>query len=502
MNSKIDLSVRLYREQLLKDPWRPCYHFCVPDGNGTPGDPNGCFYYDGLHHLMYLYAHPEKGFCWGHVVSHDLLHWRHLPDALEKSAHDDGCFSGGAFVDDDGTAYLSFWVYNDENKAVAPDAYTGVMLAHSKPPYHKWERVIPIAIASDSWGVAHVNGQPIGCADPSNIWKKDGRYYMQTGNLLVLNNYGRQADSPKELRGDWTELFSSDDLLQWKWEGRFYDRHECEDHPDDSEDDMCPSFLPLPSSKAGGKPSDEYLQLFIAHNRGCQYYIGRLDNNQFHPRLHGRMSWVDDAYFAPEAYIDDKGRQIAFAWLRDNLPDDYQRFGWSGVMGLPRVLWCHEDGTLGIAPAQEVDQLARVEAVWQKAELRMLDDIPVKTPYSCRVQWTAETNAASTGIRINNENQCVEIYYDPNHRELVLDAVNSGSESRAVRECAPLTLPAGETANVTVYVDHSVLEVFANDRQAITRRVYMPLENAVFQLTNVENTRELSISTMMPSQPY
>ena len=171
-------------------------------------------------------------------------------------------------------------------------------------------------------------------------------------------------------------------------------------------------------------------------------------------------------------------------------------------MGLPRVLWRHEDGTLGIAPAQEVDQLARVEAVWQKAELRMLDDIPVKTPYSCRVQWTAETNAASTGIRINNENQCVEIYYDPNHRELVLDAVNSGSESRAVRECAPLTLPAGETANVTVYVDHSVLEVFANDRQAITRRVYMPLENAVFQLTNVENTRELSISTMMPSQPY
>ena len=86
--------------------------------------------------------------------------------------------------------------------------------------------------------------------------------------------------------------------------------------------------------------------------------------------------------------------------------------------------------------------------------------------------------------------------------ELVLDAVNSGSESRAVRECAPLTLPAGETANVTVYVDHSVLEVFANDRQAITRRVYMPLEKAVFQLTNVENTRELSISTMMPSQPY
>lgn len=501
MNNLKDLPVRQYREQLLKDPWRPCYHFCVPDGNGTPGDPNGCFYYDGLHHLMYLYAHPEKGFCWGHVVSHDLMHWHHLPDALEKSAHDDGCFSGGAFVDDDGTAYLSFWVYNDENKSKEADTYAGVMLARSKPPYEKWERVTPIAVPSDAWGVAYVNGSPIGCADPSNIWKKDGRYYMQTGNLMVLNNFGRQQDSPADMRGDWTELFSSQDLLQWKWEGRFYDRHECADHPEDSEDDMCPSFLPLPGSKEGGALTEEHLQLFIAHNRGCQYYIGHLDGKCFHPRLHGRMSWVDDSYFAPEAYIDGQGRQISFAWLRDNLPGDYKRFGWSGVMALPRVLWRRDDGTLGIAPAPEVDQLAYQERCLDKVTLEKLSHLPVETPCNCRFQWKADTNNA-TGLHIQSGEQYVDILCDPVGGELEVDATHSGSEIRAVRECAPLKLDAGEMVQVTVYIDRSVIEVFANDRQAITRRVYMPLEKAVYQPVGAHHMEGMTINAMAPSQPY
>lgn len=496
------LATRQYRERLLKDPWRPGYHFCVPDGNGTPGDPNGCFYYDGLHHLMYLYAHPEKGFCWGHTVSRDLLHWRHLPDALERSDHDDGCFSGGAFVDEDGTAYLSFWVYNDDRKPLAPDAWAGVMLARSRPPYEVWERVEPVAVPSQAWGVAFRDGKPIACADPSNIWKQDGRYYMQTGNLLALNNYGRQADSPADMRGDWTELFSSEDLLHWTWEGRFYDRRECPEHPDDSEDDMCPSFLPLPASKEGGALTDEHLQLFIAHNRGCQYYIGSLEGKRFHPRLHGRMSWVDDAYFAPEAYIDGQGRQIAFAWLRDNLPGDYQRFGWSGVMGLPRVLWRREDGTLGIAPAPEIDSLAYNERRLTQADIAQNPVLPVATPRSCRIQWQAGDSQNATGLRIASGSRHVDICYDPARQELVLDATQSGSEIRAVKESAPLTLPQGENPCVTVYIDHSVIEVFANDRQAITRRVYMPLEEARFELLSPENIHWIHVSAMAPTQSY
>lgn len=106
---------RRYREHLISDPQRPGYHFAF-DCNGWPADPNGAFFADGRYHLMYLYARPkgerfhhtEDAFYWGHLSSIDLLHWRRHPDALGVCDGDNGCFSGGAFVDEDGTAYLTF----------------------------------------------------------------------------------------------------------------------------------------------------------------------------------------------------------------------------------------------------------------------------------------------------------------------------------------------------------------------------------------------------------
>ena len=103
-------STRSYRERLLADPYRPAYHFCLTEDEGYPGDPNGAFYHNGRYHLMYLYKRSGSGFSWGHVSSKDMLHWRHHPDALMPSNGDEGVFSGGAFMDDDGTSVLSYWM--------------------------------------------------------------------------------------------------------------------------------------------------------------------------------------------------------------------------------------------------------------------------------------------------------------------------------------------------------------------------------------------------------
>ena len=59
---------------------------------------------------MYLYEREGSGFSWGHVSSTDLLHWRHHKDALGPGDGDEGVFSGGAFVDENGTAILSYWM--------------------------------------------------------------------------------------------------------------------------------------------------------------------------------------------------------------------------------------------------------------------------------------------------------------------------------------------------------------------------------------------------------
>ena len=102
------ISTRAYRERLLGDANRPTYHFAIPDDYGYPGDSNGAFFADGVYHLMYLYKNSKtNAYHWGHISSLDMLHWRNHQDALTDLEGDEGCFSGGAFVDDDGTIIVA-----------------------------------------------------------------------------------------------------------------------------------------------------------------------------------------------------------------------------------------------------------------------------------------------------------------------------------------------------------------------------------------------------------
>lgn len=464
---------RAYRELLLSDPYRPGYHFAMPDDNGYPGDPNGAFFADGVYHLMYLYKNSAtNGYHWGHVSSIDLLHWRHHPDALTVQDGDEGCYSGGAFLGGDGTAYLSFWKFPAADRSRDRG---GVALACAKPPYEVWERMEPIAVeSSDEWGVAEIeiDGERryIGCADPSNVWRMNGKYYMQLGNKPLLDGHGAED---ARYRGDWTELVRSDDLKKWEYVGRFYDSpwRGLEGYPDAGEDDMCPSFLPLFDAKENGNFTGKYLQLFISHTRGCQYYVGGLAGEHFIPEVHGRMSWADRSYFAPEALIDGRNRHIFWSWLYDDsLKREFADKSWSGVYSFPRLVWW-ADGELKMAPADELEQLQYGQRTYSAADGRA---VPTASGESFRLRgvWNAE-GRVGVRVRVSEDgSEYTEIYYSPEEGMLVLDTTHSGCKGFCVRECAPFTLRAGESLSLDVLVDRSVVEVYANERQAICRRIY------------------------------
>jgi sucrose-6-phosphate hydrolase SacC (GH32 family) len=81
------------------EPFRPQYHF-TPAKNWM-NDPNGLVYYESEYHLFYQYnpfGDTWGHMSWGHAVSPDMIHWKHLPLAL---AEEDGVmiFSGSAVVD-------------------------------------------------------------------------------------------------------------------------------------------------------------------------------------------------------------------------------------------------------------------------------------------------------------------------------------------------------------------------------------------------------------------
>ena len=85
-------SARALRERLLRDPYRPGYHFAIPEGQAMPFDPNGAIYWKGRYHLFYIFQ-DKRGHNWGHVSSTDLFHWRHHPTGLVS-----GMFSGNCFL--------------------------------------------------------------------------------------------------------------------------------------------------------------------------------------------------------------------------------------------------------------------------------------------------------------------------------------------------------------------------------------------------------------------
>ncbi|MCP4640835.1 MAG: hypothetical protein GY851_10395, partial [bacterium] len=324
-------AAREFRMAMLADPHRPAYHFVAPEGRCAPFDPNGAFFWKDRYHLYYIYQ--DSGHFWGHASTSDLLHWRHHPPALGPGEGDEGIFSGGAFIDDDGVATITYWGLGHPRGICIATSADEDLESWTKSPQN------PV-IAETHWGYAvHNEGTPeqvvYGAADPSAVWVHDGRYYMLTGNLLVLNEFGRKRGQAEHL-GDTTYLFVSDDLVNWEYLHPFYQSDRKWTRED--EDDMCPDFFPL---------GDRHMVLFISHNLGCQYYLGQYKDNQFFPETHGRMTWVDNAFFAPESVLDDKGRRIMWAWIfdqRDGATRDAS--GWSGTMSLPRVLWLGEDKTL------------------------------------------------------------------------------------------------------------------------------------------------------------
>jgi len=521
-------STRVFREQLLKDPYRPSYHFCVPEDNGRPGDPNGAFYYNGRYHLMYLYNREGSGFAWGHISSKDLLHWRHHPDAIgpgnanDPGNSEDGVFSGGAYIDPQGKATISYWQFlKNRERSNFVNASSGIAIAESTDEhFDTWTKSPnnPV-IKSTDWGITVAkdkNGQDIiyGSADPSNIWYKNGKYYMLTGNLLVLRKYGLGPDAPADsiqYQGDHLYLFVSEDMKQWKYMHEFY--HSDRKWTEKTEDNMCPSFLPLPYGPEGGKMSDKHLLLFISHNKGCQYYIGNYKEDKFYPDHHGRMTWTDNAYFAPEALIDKNGRQIMWSWVFDDRPDSIKNAsGWTGTYGLPRSLWLGQDGTLRMRPIKELTQL--------RQNPRVKNNLTIKSGAELKLDGFGDElleleitllpgTATQAGVMVNcseDGREQTKIYYDANEKKLKFDGTLSSIDmGKRNIEIAPFELQKGEVLVLRVFIDKSIVEVFSNDRQAIGRSVYPKLGGTGIKLfSKGGDVKVISVKAweLMPSNPY
>ena len=240
--------------------------------------------------------------------------------------------------------------------------------------------------------------------------------------------------------------------------------------------------------------------LFCSHLQGTQYYLGQMAGERFVPLVHGRMSWAGGELGGARTLLDESGRRIFFDWIRERRGVDAERAsGWSGVMTVPRVLSLADDDTLRIEPAPELEVLRMNHRVRRDvilaadAELELDDVRGDCLELMVRFQ-PGDAEALGVEVRCAPEGQeGTAIVFEPSAGKLRVDVSRSTlddsitypyyrnepalerlpAEARLVdAQEAPFELAAGEGLELRIFLDRSVLEVFANGRQCITQRIY------------------------------
>jgi len=426
------------------------YHLMHPGGESVPGDPNVAFYLDGVYHLHYIIGHPwlkKTSFSYVHVTSPDMLHWTWQTTKLQPSFTGHGMFSGTGFITKEGKpAAIYHGAGSGTNQiAIAKDRRLSA-----------WEKPYPVDVRnSDGVKVTIKHWDP-------DCFLIGDTYYAISGD-----------ENPPLLR--------SDDLKIWTPVGNFMAHHL--PGVTIGEDISCANFFPL------GK---KWMLLCISHMVGCRYYIGDWDDRaeQFVPEQHGRMNFRRDDqslwgqppwridFFAPESLLTPDGRRVMWAWCA-TLGQTDGEMNRQTIQSLPRELSLLEDCILRITPLRELESLRYDPVTLDNITISELTTelLPRSVPTGEKIA-TLSGDAVEVRITIARDEAARKLFgftlfSDGQGGGLpILLRPETGTLRVGTAE-APFSvtdLPAGEDLQLRIYIDKYVVEVFANDRQAMVAR--------------------------------
>lgn len=449
------------RQSQANDPHRPIYHYVNPES--TLNDPNGLCFWQGRWHLFYQAYPPEDPRQhWGHAVSDDLIHWQDLPYAIYPNP-EECCFSGSALAEEERVIAIYHGTKHGNIVAVSQD-----------PLLLNWEKltgqaVIPIASADGS-------PLPYRIHDPC-IWKEGGFYY-------ALSN-GRDWWRPLDY------LFRSPDLVNWEYLHPFVEGDRFTLQGDDG---ACPYFWPI---------GDRHILLFFSHFSGGQALLGDYDTDRqkFAATSHHKFNfgaYGPSGVHAPSAAPDGRGGVVVIFNMNQGRPSE----GWNQIMTLPRRLTLLEPDVLGVEPAGAVESLRGEHRRFEGLALPANQEVVLEGVGGNAVEIAAEIDTGDAPlVELNvlrspgkEEYTRIAFYRERGYWEWKSYADEGGSGRRAAPdslltidtsysstlpdalsrapETGPLYLEPGEPLRLRVFVDRSVVEVFANGRQCLAVRVY------------------------------
>lgn len=459
------------RKKMAGDRYRPIFHYVNPEGNLN--DPNGLSFWNGNWHLFYQAYPPEDPRQhWGHAISKDLIHWRDLPLAIYPNP-ERAVFSGSALV--------------EKNRVIAMYHGTtvGNMVAVSSDPLLlNWEKVTGNAVIP----IKSETGFPLpyNVFDPC-IWIKDSIYYSLSAGRL------NEGPGGKPVRANF--LFRSKDLAKWEYVHEFIsdDRFTLV-----GDDGACPYFWPI---------GDRYMLNFFSHMSGGQYLLGDYDkvNDKFIVTSggkynHGAVS--PSGVHAPSATPDGKGGIIIIFNMNPGKPTQ----GWNQIMTLPRHLTLLSKDEIGQEPAGDIESLrynakhidnmtlpANKEVVLKGISGDAMEIVAEIDPKNSQMvelnvlrspdkqEFTRIALFKEKGFNKGRQNlpgtPPVNVNYSLLSIESSYSSILPDVRTRAP-ETAPLFLAPEETLKLRIFIDKSVVEVFANGKQVVAMRIYPGREDS------------------------
>ena len=439
----MDGDARENRLRLSGDPHRPLYHFLPPCN--WMNDPNGLIQWGGRYHLFYQHNPVSASWGiihWGHAVSQDMFHWEDYPVALSPtpgSWDQSGCWSGSA-VNYHHIPTLIYTARNGEEETVCLATSQDDLVTWQKHPRN------PILVYPPK-GVTLS-----GFRDPF-VWQNGSGW-----NMIIGSGYPG--------KGGVVFLYNSNDLMRWELGGPLLEWENL----DYGEMWECPNLLRF---------GEKYLLLVSVMGQSrVVYFIGDYQGGRFTLQQHGTFD-AGGSFYAPLGFYDETGRAIVFGWVWEGRSRAAQlAAGWAGVQALPRQLSLEQNGGLKIEPIKEIETIRH--NICDVGRVTVDADHEMVLPFSgncLEICLAAAISKNSCGIRIlcaPDGSEFTEIGYDCQNGTLYIDRRKSSLSPETIKELreAKIDLAKKERLELRIFVDRSIVEVFANKQWCLTSRVY------------------------------
>ena len=420
-----------------REQYRPVYHHTP--AYGWMNDPNGMFYKDGVWNLYFQhnpYGSQWENMTWGHSTSTDLVHWKFQGDPVQPDALGT-VFSGSAVVDKENTSGFG--------KGAVIALYTSAGESQTQSMVYSTD---------NGKAFTKYEGNPVITSnvpdfrDPHMFWNED----IKKWNMILA-------------AGQHMEIYSSDNLKDWKLESSFGETYG--NHGGVWE---CPDLMKM---KVRGTDKEKWMLICNINPGGpfggsaTQYFIGDFDGHKFtcesKPEVTKWMDYGKDHYATVTFDNAPEGRRVAIAWMSNwqyanQVPTLQYRSGNS----IPRDLGLFEykgETYCSVVPSPEM-----TAARSKKAGKKLTE--------SCEMVVNLKGNATIT--LSNDKGEKVVMNYDAKAETFSMDRTKSGKVDFSSDFAATTKAPTyGKISQLRIFIDKSSIEVLdAEGKMAMTNLVF------------------------------